>query len=129
MPFVREDIPKEYIEAYKLENTDFWLIDRENDAAFYYQEGHFGTNVCDFIFRWKGVPIEIRSEWKGIGLASDNTIEWNNTQFRIPRELESKREEIRKVLIDAFSAYGFSGRGIQKKTSVTVTFANQLQRG
>jgi hypothetical protein len=129
MTFVNEEVPKQDIEKYGLREInkkfligDFeyeWTIDRERDIYLRwmcYDPEEPSEN--DFSFYWKGILLTIRLKRRGEGVrGGKGSTTWamqpsmGSTSLWLPKELESKREEIIADLKDALRAFKDFGLG------------------
>jgi len=104
MTFVNEEVPKQDIEKYGLReiNKKFLIGDFEYEWTFY----------------WKGILLTIRLKRRGEGVrGGKGSTTWamqpsmGSTSLWLPKELESKREEIIADLKDALRAFKDFGLG------------------
>ncbi len=117
MAFVKEDIPKEMIAKYNIENTDVWCVDRERDAIFYYSGGNPRGPETSFVLKWKDQDIKIGSVFHETIIEQTETsikteIDWQDTHVTIPKILEPHRQEILGMVVDAFACNNYLGKKV-----------------
>jgi hypothetical protein len=131
MVYVKERIPLEFQKKhacqYQFLPLDSWLIDRERELMFFYNGGNPLGDETSFILFAKGEQIFISTQPRYHRVGKGGTIEWYNTEVRVPDQLAEQYNDIIELVKEAFSCYGFSGSR-NNNTLVTFNESKPLRR-
>ena len=89
----------------------------ERDAVFYYTGGNPLGNEKSFLLIWKEQNIKIGSISHETIIEQTETsikteMDWRNTTVLIPENLESQRQKILSMVVDAFACHDFLGKKV-----------------
>lgn len=138
MGFINEFVPEDQKSKFDLEVFDWgvahppirpyrWVVDHERDIFLMVtgNTGHGGKPTTFFSYSYQKHLIKFKAEINLLGDSESGwTANWWIFDFKMPNILESKKEDVIKVLLEAIEIHGNSvGLTNPEKTILNISFA------